>query len=73
MDTANKIMMRILDDLYSSDTGKICESYSKYYDSLSIEQSRCQVEEVIYKIVQESKGKVHCDCGIESFTLTTEY
>ena len=72
MDTTNKIMMRLLTDLYSSDSGTIKEEYTKYYDSLSNEQSRCQVEEVIYKIVQESKGKIHCDCGEYAFTLTAD-
>lgn len=41
MNNTDKIMMRLLTDLYSSENEQITESYQKYYDSISNEQSKC--------------------------------
>ena len=39
MNNTDKIMMRLLTDLYSSENEQITESYQKYYDSISNEQA----------------------------------
>ena len=37
MDTTSKIMMRILDDLYSGNGTSLEEEYERYYESLDVE------------------------------------
>ena len=47
MDTKTKIMMRILDDLYSTGKNTLKGKYSKYYESLDREQPRIVVSSAI--------------------------
>ena len=54
MDTTSKIMMRILDDLYSGNGTRLEGEYEKYYESLDAEQSKIVVTDAIRKLLNEN-------------------
>ena len=69
MDTKTKIMMRILDDLYSTGKNTLKGKYSKYYDSLDKEQPKIVVTDAIKQILNESK-EAHCEFKDTTFELS---
>lgn len=71
MDTTSKIMMCILDDLYSGNGTRLEAEYSKYYESLDPEQSKTVVTDALKKLLNENSD-ASCDFGDTTFTLTTE-
>ena len=70
MDTSTKIIMRLQDDLYSSDTYSITETYDKYYESLDKNQSRIVVTDAIKRIL-DCDSNAKCQCNETTFTLST--
>ena len=69
MDTKTKIMMRILDDLYSTGKNTLKGKYSKYYESLDRDQPKIVVSDAIKQILSESK-EAHCDFNETTFELS---
>ena len=68
MDTTSKIMMRILDDLYSGNGTRLEGEYEKYYESLDAEQSKTVVTDAIKKLLNEN-SEARCEFGEIGFTL----
>ena len=68
MDTTSKIMMRILDDLYSGNGTRLEGEYEKYYESLDAEQSKTVVTDAIKKLLNEN-SEARCEFGETGFTL----
>ena len=68
MDTTSKIMMRILDDLYSGNGTSLEGDYMKYYESLDQEQSKIVVSNAIRKILNENT-EASCEFGDTGFRL----
>ena len=68
MDTTTEIMMRILDDLYGGNGTHLTGEYSKYYESLDLEQSKTVVTDAIRKILNEDKH-ANCEFGDTGFDL----
>ena len=68
MDTTSKIMMRILDDLYSGNGTSLEADYMKYYESLDQEQSKIVVSNAIRKILNENTES-RCEFGDTGFRL----
>jgi hypothetical protein len=68
MDTTSKIMMRILEDLYSGNGTIIEGEYEKYYESLDAGQSKTVVTDAIRKLLNENAG-AKCDFGETGFKL----
>lgn len=71
MNTSTKIIMRLQDDLYSSDNYSITETYDKYYESLDKNQSKIVVTDAINKILDQDYS-AECEFGDTTFTLTTK-
>ena len=68
MDTTGKIMMRILDDLYSGNGTRLEGEYDKYYESLDPEQSKTVVTDAIKKLLKEN-SEASCEFGESGFKL----
>ena len=68
MDTTSKIMMRILDDLYSGNGTRLEGEYEKYYESLDAEQSKTVVTDAIKKLLKENT-EASCEFGETGFKL----
>lgn len=68
MDTTSKIMMRILDDLYSGNGTRLEGEYEKYYESLDAEQSKIVVTDAIRKLLNENL-EAKCEFGETGFKL----
>ena len=71
MDTTSKIMMRILDDLYSGNGTRLEGEYEKYYESLDAEQSKTVVTDAIKKLLKEN-SEAKCEFGETGFTLEVD-
>ena len=71
MDTTSKIMMRILDDLYSGNGTRLEGEYEKYYESLDAEQSKTVVTDAIKKLLNEN-SEAKCEFGETGFTLEVD-
>ena len=71
MDTSTKIIMRLQDDLYSSDNYSITETYDKYYESLDGKQSKIIVTDAINKILDQDANS-ECQFNETTFTLSTK-
>ena len=71
MDTSTKIIMRLQDDLYSSDKYSITETYDKYYESLDKNQSRIVVTDAIKRIL-DCDSNAECQFNETTFTLSTK-
>lgn len=72
MDTTSEIMMRLLEDLYSDDQHTtLTAPYTKYYDSLVVEQSKEVVSGALKKILHENDN-AKCEFGEDTFTLTVD-
>lgn len=68
MDTTSEITNRLLNDLFSNDDNKLTASYSKYYDSLDLSQSKEVVSSALKRILNENDN-AKCEFGEETFTL----
>ena len=68
MDTTSKIMMRILDDLYSGNGTRLEGEYENYYESLDAEQSKTVVTDAIKKLLNEN-SEAKCEFGETGFKL----
>jgi hypothetical protein len=68
MDTTSKIMMRILDDLYSGNGTRLEGEYENYYESLDAEQSKTVVTDAIRKLLKEN-AEASCEFGETGFKL----
>lgn len=71
MDTTSKIMMRILDDLYSGNGTCLEGEYEKYYESLDPEQSKTVVTDAIKKLLKEN-SEATCEFGESGFKLEVD-
>lgn len=71
MDTTSKIMMRILDDLYSGNGTRLEGEYEKYYESLDAEQSKTVVTDAIRKLLNEN-AEAKCEFGESTFILEVD-
>ena len=71
MDTTSKIMMRILDDLYSGNGTRLEGEYEKYYESLDAEQSKTVVTDAIRKLLNEN-SEASCEFGETGFVLEVD-
>lgn len=71
MDTSTKIIMRLQDDLYSSENYSITETYEKYYESLDGKQSKIVVTDAINKILDQDFN-AECQFNETTFTLSTK-
>ena len=69
MDTTTKIMMKILDDLYSTPGNELTSEYAKYYESTAKGQPRIVVGDVLDKIAKDMGGKVVCEKREDDFTI----
>jgi len=68
MDTTTKIMMKILEDMYSNGKSSLHANYSDYYESLDETQPKIVVSDAIKKILSESSNAT-CEFGEDDFFL----